>query len=140
MDIKEYLKSIAKKEHEIEIMQDKADYLRSMASGGSSPRMDDSPRVPKNTGSSMENFVCKAIDLENEIRERQDALEKNKRVILSVLETFSDSELKKLILLRYFEHLGWDDVAEMMHRSSSWVFKAHGEALSQLRRKLEVVA
>lgn len=140
MDIKEYLQSISKREYRLNAMKQRHELLLSMAANGSSPKMDDMPRGVKPMGSSMENLVCKAVDLEVQIRKEQEELDRNKCIILEAISSLPDPDLQTVVLLRYFSHCSWKDVAESMYRSLSWVYKAHGEALSQLRLKLEVVA
>lgn len=140
MDIKDYLKTISKREHEIECMKGHLEVLRSMAEGGSSPQMDDMPHSSGLIRSSMENFVCKAIDLEEKIREMEEELESNKMTIIDALESLPSREESEVILERYFRHLSWNEIASRMSLSMSSVFKLHGVALAGLRQRLEVVA
>lgn len=139
MDIKDYLKAISKREHEIESMKGQLSLLRSMAEGGSSPQMDDMPHSSGLIRSSMENFVCKAIDLEEKIREKEEELERDKSIILEAMATLPSKDEYDVIYERYFMHHPWDEIASRMRRSMSSVFKLHGDALSSLRQRLEVV-
>ena len=140
MDIKDYLKSIAKRDCEIQRMKEHLVFLKAMAVDGSSPKMDGIPHGSGMAASRVENYVCKAIDLEKDIKTREEEFEKDKRVINEVLETLPTSEHKTVISMRYFEHCSWKQIAEKMNYSQGWVFRVHGEALDQLRLRLEVVA
>ena len=140
MNVKEYLEGIARREYEIQTMQDRLDLLRSMAEGGSSPKMDDMPRGGKLTGSFMEKCLCKALDLEKEIQEKWDALEKDKLIIYNAAKTLSNDEYEALICLKYLDHRSWKDVAGILSRSVTWVYQTRDRAIAQLAQKLEVVA
>ncbi len=140
MDVKDYLRDISKRGYEIQKMKESLVKLKSMASGGASPKMDGLPHGSRATGSSLENFVCKAIDLEKQIQEKESELEKDKHTICEVLDTLSGSEPKRLICMRYFEHCSWKQISETLGCSLGWVYRIHGEVLDQLRLKMKVVA
>lgn len=140
MNIKEYLNSILKREYAIQSMRERLDVLKSMAEGGASPLIDDMPRGSKPSGSSMEKFICGAMDLENEINKKEEELEKEKELIYNAISKLSVPEYEEMIYYRYLRGYSWKKVAEFIGYSTGWVYKACDKALEELREKLEVVA
>ncbi len=140
MKIKEYLESFLEREFALQSMKERLDYLKSMAEGGASTRIDDKPRGSKPIGSSLENFICKAIDLEREIIEKEEELEKERDVIFNATEKMSTPEYGSIIFFRYLMGYSWKKVAESMGYSTGWVYQNRGRAMEELRSKLGVVA
>lgn len=140
MDIKDYLRTFSSRDYEIQKMKEYLVLLKGRAVNGASPKLDGMPRSNRTVKSSMEGYVCKALDLESQIREKEAELEKDKRVITDVLQTLVVSDYKTVIVMRYFQHYSWRQIAQNMGYSLGWVYRIHGEALDQLRLRLEVVA
>ena len=140
MDIKDYLRTFSSRDYEIQKMKEYLVLLKGKAVNGACPKLDGMPRGSRTIKSSMEGYVCKALDLENQIQEKEAELEKDKRVITDVLQTLVVSDYKAVIIMRYFQHYSWKQIAQNMGCSLCWVYRLHGEALEQLRLRLEVVA
>lgn len=140
MDIKEYLRTFSRRDYEIQKMKEHLILLKAMAVDGSSAKVDGILHAKGRVGSRVENFVCKAIDLETQIRDKEDQLKKDEQLIREVLNTLSFSEQKTVVSMRYFQHYSWKQIALELGYSLGWVYKIHGEALDQLRLRLEVVA
>lgn len=140
MNIKEYLESILEREYALQSMKERLAFLKSMAEGGAAPRIDDKPRGPKPIGSSLENFICKAMDLEKEIIEKEEELEKEKHMIFLATRKMPSVEYGSIIIFRYLMGYSWKKVAECMEYSTGWVYQNRNRAMEELKSKLEVVA
>ena len=76
--------------------------------------------------------MCKALDLEEEIRKDEIKLQEKRLYILELIGTLDNVDFQTVLIKRYFEHASWDTIAATMFYSISWVYKLHVNALRAL--------
>jgi DNA-directed RNA polymerase specialized sigma subunit len=83
----------------------------------------------------MADAVDRCIDMENEINRLIDRLIAVKQDVTGVIEQLNVAEYKLLHLL-YIQGKTFDEIAEIMLRSKSWVATVHGRALANVQHIL----
>lgn len=131
MNAKEYLSQISRLETLINAKRQRVDALRCMATN-CSPNYSGMPHNPSKSTSPMADAICKALDLEEEIRKDEIKLQEKRLYILELIGTLDNVDFQTVIIKRYFEHASWDTIASTMFYSISWVYKLHGNALRAL--------
>ena len=86
--------------------------------------------------SPMERWVDKAVDLARDIEGEVEALRAERRLVCGVVEQIKNPRYKQVLELRYFSHTvpTWEQIAETMGLDVRWVYRLHGEALSEYGR------
>ena len=85
----------------------------------------------------MADAVCKALDLEAEIRSDEIRLQEKKVFLLEIIGTIDICDCQTVLIKRYFEHLTWEEIASRMFYSIRWIYKLHGRALEEIDKKLK---
>ena len=129
MTAKEYLASISRLESFIASKKQKVEALKCMAANVSPSPITDMPKAPSKTISPMADAICKAIDIESEIKDDELCLQKKKLF-------FSDIDVQSIIIKRYFEKKQWNTIMAETFFSSSWTFKLHKAGMDELDKKL----
>lgn len=127
-----FLDQIVKIDTIIENKQSEVERWKERATSITAPT--DSERV-QNSGSlqKMADAVCEYVKLEEEdIRQ----LFKERRYIISIIEQLSITEYKLLYNI-YVLQLNFDEAAEELEKSRSWVNSQHGRALQNVQRILD---
>ena len=116
---------IANKQSEVERWKEKA---TNMTAPTDSERVQASGSLQK-----MADAVCEYVTLEEEdIRQ----LFKERRYIISVIEKLSVAEYELLYNI-YVLQLNFDEAADEVEKSRSWVNSTHGRALQNVQRILD---
>ena len=144
MTAKEYLASISRLESFIASKKQRVEALKCMAANVSPSPITDMPKAPSKTISPMADAICKAIDIESEIKDDELCLQKKKlRLIrmfdvsfLDLVATLSDIDVQSIIIKRYFEKKQWNTIMAETFFSSSWTFKLHKAGMDELDKKL----
>ena len=136
MTAKEYLASISRLESFIASKKQKVEALKCMAANVSPSPITDMPKAPSKTISPMADAICKAIDIESEIKEDELCLQKKKLFFLDLVSTLSDIDVQSIIIKRYFEKKQWNTIMAETFFSSSWTFKLHKAGMDELDKKL----
>ncbi|MHB1455104.1 MAG: DUF1492 domain-containing protein [Saccharofermentanales bacterium] len=131
MDVKEYLTQAYRIDQRINSKIEQISSLRELATKATST-LTDMPHNPTKNISSMENIICKMVDLENEINDDIDALVDLKREIVSVIKKIQNPEYQTLLELRYLCFISWEQIAVDMGYNSQYVFHLHGKALKSV--------
>lgn len=136
MTAKEYLASISRLESFIVSKKQRVEALKCMATNISPSPITDMPKAPSKTKSPMADAVCKAIDLEAEIKEDEINLQKKRLFFLDIVGTLSDIDVQSIIIKRYFEKKSWNTIMAETFFSSSWTYKLHKAGIDELNEKL----
>lgn len=136
MNAQEYFRQISRMEALIRTKKLRVDALRSLACDAGSGQLSGMPKNPSRTLSPMADAVCKALDLETEIRKDELRLQETKVFLLELIGTIDNCDWQTVLIKRYFEHLSWENVASQMFYSIRWIYKLHGGALEEMNRKL----
>ena len=82
---------------------------------------------------SLQDTICKIVDLENEINRSIDALVDLRREIMHVIDEVPSNECRMLLSMRYLGMKSWTEIAEAMCYSEKYVYEIHGKALKLVR-------
>ena len=136
MTAKEYLASISRLESFIVSKRQRVEALKCVATNISPSPISDMPKATSKTKSPMADAVCKAIDLEAEIKEDELCLQKKKLFFLELVGSLSDIDVQSIIIKRYFEKKQWNTIMAETFFSSSWTYKLHKAGIDELDKKL----
>ncbi len=128
MKVKEYLGQAYRIDQRINSKLEQIISLRDLATKATST-LSDMPHGTKKGTSSMENIICKMVDLENEINDDIDKLVDLKREIVSVIKKINNPEHQTLLELRYLCFKTWEKIAVDMGYSIQNAYKLHDRAL-----------
>lgn len=88
---------------------------------------------------SMESAAVKIAEISEDIDRRIGEATGLRREIRECIGRVKDPRLRRLLRLHYINGLTFEEVADRMHYSWRWVVKLHGQALSELPVKEDMV-
>ena len=132
MTLKEYLNSIYRMETFIVSKRQRVEAFRSAAMNISSAPFSDMPKAHGRTTSPMADAICRAIDLEAEIKQDEYLLQQKKVFLLDLISTLDDIDMQSIMIKRYIEKKTWNTIVDETFFSRSWVYRLHQRALDQL--------
>ena len=136
MTAKEYLRQISRMESFIESKKERLAVLNDIAVSCGAPALTGMPKNPSPTQSKMADAVCKAIDLENEIKQDEEQLRQKKVFLLELIGQIDNTEYQTVLISRYFKGASWADIANNLFYTERWIYKLHGRALEELNHIL----
>ena len=139
MTSKEYLASISRLESFIVSKKQRVEALKCMAANVSPSPITDMPKSPSKSKSPMADAICKALDLEAEIKDDELCLQNKKLFFLDLIGTLSDIDMQSIIIKRYFEKKSWNSIMAETFLSRSWMFQLHKDGIDVLDAKLASV-
>ena len=128
MDAKEYLSQAHRIDQRINSKLEQMMSLRSLL-GKATGTLSSAPKAATPNPHSMEDTICKMVDLENEINADIDALVDLKKEIMLRIKGVDNPEYQTLLELRYLCFKRWEDVAAEMGYDLRYVYKLHDQAL-----------
>jgi predicted DNA-binding protein (UPF0251 family) len=87
----------------------------------------------KNLKAPFEKWILKALDYELEIKDMETNLPFIKADILKTIEQLKDSEMERVLILRYIDWLTWNQIADEMYISNATVRRRHTQAIDKIR-------
>lgn len=135
MKAKEYLGKAYRLDQRINSKLDQVASLNELATKATST-LSDMPKNPNKAISTMENTICKIIDLQDEINKDIDRLVDLKTQIATTIKNIENYEYQTLLEKRYLCFETWEQIAVDMHYSLRWIHILHGKALNDLGRIL----
>ena len=136
MTAKEFFKQISRMEAFISTKKQRVVALKELVSSAGSSNLSGMPKKHDRSLSPMADAVCKALDLEDEIRKDEFNLQEKKVFLLELIGTLDNYDCQTILIKRYFEHLSWEEIASRMFYSTRWIYKLHGHALEKMDKKL----
>jgi len=133
MKVKNFLNQAFRLDQRIDNKLEQLDSLNALATKATST-LSHMPKNPNKAVSSMENTICKIVDLQNEINKDIDKLVDLKIEIIESIKTVEDREYKTLLEKRYLCFETWEQIAVDMNYSLRWVHTIHGRALKEIER------
>lgn len=133
MKAKEYLGKAYRLDQRINSKLDQVASLNELATKATST-LSDMPKNPNKAISTMENTICKIIDLQDEINEDIDRLVDLKTEIVTTIKNIENKEYQTLLEKRYLCFDTWEQIAVDMNYSIRWVHNIHGKALKELSK------
>ncbi|MDT2812652.1 hypothetical protein P7H33_06800 [Vagococcus lutrae] len=135
MTVKEFLNQAYRLDQRIQSKIEQLDSLNALATKASST-LSHMPKNPNKATSTMENTICKIIDLQHEINEDIDRLVDLKTEIVAAIKSVENREYQTLLEKRYLCFETWEQIAVDMHYGLRWIHILHGKALNDLGRIL----
>ena len=131
MNAKEYLTQAYRIDRRINSKLEQIASLRGLATKATST-LSDMPHSPSRNARSMENIICKMVELENEINADIDNLVDLKSNIVSLIKRIQNPEYQTLLELRYLCLNSWEQVAVDMGYSLQHIYRIHDKALKSI--------
>ncbi len=131
MTAKEYLSQARYLDGRINSKIQQVSVLNALATKCTST-LSDMPKSATPNHSSLEETICKIIDLENEINRDIDRLVDLKREITSVINGVSNTEYQMILEKRYLCLESWEQIAAAMGYEYRYVHKLHNRALREI--------
>ena len=131
MNAKEYLTQAYRIDRRINSKLEQVASLRELAVKATST-LSDMPHNLTWNARSMENIICKMVDLENEINTDIDNLVDLKGEIVSLIKRMQNPEYQTLLELRYLCLNSWEQVAVDMGYSLQHIYRIHDKALKSI--------
>ena len=128
---KEYLSQAYRIDQRISSKISQVQSLRDLAARATAT-LSDMPRNSSPNHHRMEDFLTKAMDLENEINDDLCRLIDIKREIVTIIKCVENRELQTLLEARYLCFKTWEEIAVEMHFDLRWVYRLHGRALDEV--------
>lgn len=99
-----------------------------------SPGMTGMPRG-STRGDNLERIAVRMIQAKERAEKARERVLREMDEIEEMIESLEDYEQRAVLRLRYIRGFTWDQVGTTIHRSERTVFRIHGAALAELRRR-----
>jgi len=132
MTTKEYLSQILQIDHRIQAKLEQAEKLRGLATKITTT-FSDMPRVPGHSQQSMEEAVCKLVDLQKKINADVDRMIDLRQEVMTIIESVPVKEQRYLLEWRYLNGWTWGVIARGLGYDRSSVYRIHAEVLKKLK-------
>ena len=134
MTAKALLERIIKIRKAIDYRNTKIDALVEQAEN-TSARLTGMPHNPSSDPSPMATAICRKVDLEREIAE----LAAERDALIGKINLLEDSDISRLLTLRYVQEAPWDDIAAAMGFCERHIYRLHRAAVEELDTRLKDV-
>lgn len=131
MTAKEYLNQAYRIDRRINSKLEQIASLRGLATKATST-LSDMPHSPSRNARSMEDIICKMVELENEINADIDYLLDLKSDIVTAIKRIEDPKSRMLLELRYLCFQSWEQIAVDMGYNTKYIFRLHDKALEKV--------
>ena len=128
MNAKEYLSQAYRIDQRINSKLEQVMSLRALL-GKATGTLTGAPKAATPNPHSMEDTICKMVDMENEINADIDMLVNLKTEIMKCIKQIGNPEYQTLLELRYLCFKRWEDVAAELGYDLRYVYKLHDQAL-----------
>ncbi len=128
MNAKEYLLQAYRIDQRINSKLEQVMSLRALL-GKATGTLTGAPKAATPNPYSMEDTICKMVDMENEINDDIDTLVNLKAEIMACIKKVDNPEHQTLLELRYLCFKRWEDVAAELGYDLRYVYKLHDQAL-----------
>ncbi len=99
-----------------------------------SPGMSGMPRG-SDRGDNLERMAIRVIASKERAEKARAKVLKEMDEIEAMIESLEDNEQKAVLRLRYIKGYTWEEVATRLYRSTATIYRIHGSALQELRRR-----
>ena len=128
MNAKEYLSQAYRIDQRINSKLEQVMSLRALL-GKATGTLTGAPKAATPNPQSMEDTICKMVDMETEINADIDTLVDLKAKIMTCIKQIGNPEYQTLLELRYLCFKRWEDVAAELGYDLRYVYKLHDQAL-----------
>ena len=131
MNAKEYLSQAYRIDQRINSKLAQVMSLRALL-GKATGTLTGAPKAATPNPHSMEDTICKMVDMENEINADIDTLVDLKTEIMTCIKAVGNPEYQTLLELRYLCFKNWEDISTEMGYSLRRLYELHNLALEQI--------
>ncbi len=131
MTAKDFLSQAYRLDQRIKSKIEQLDSLNALATRAS-VTLSDMPKNPNRSTSTMEDTICKIIDLQEEINKEVDRLVDLKVEIVNIIKAVPNPEHQMLLELRYLCFKTWEQIAVDMNYGVRNIYNLHGAALKDI--------
>ena len=131
MNAKEYLSQAYRIDQRINSKLEQVMSLRTLL-GKATGTLNGAPKAATPNPHSMEDTICKMVDMENEINADIDMLVNLKTEIMKCIKQIGNPEYQTLLELRYLCFKNWEDISTEMDYSLRRLYELHNLALEQI--------
>ena len=131
MNAKEYLSQAYRIDQRINSKLEQVMSLRALL-GKATGTLTGAPKAATPNPHSMEDTICKMVDMENEINADIDTLVDLKTEIMTCIKQVGNPEYQTLLALRYLCFKNWEDISTEMDYSLRRLYELHNLALEQI--------
>ena len=128
MDAKEYLSQAYRVDQRINSKLEQVMSLRALL-GKATGTLSGAPKAATPNLHSMEDTICKMVDMEKEINDDIDTLVDLKAEIMACIKRVENTEYQTLLELRYLCFKRWEEIAIDLNYSMQYAFRMHERAL-----------
>jgi len=132
MNAKEYLSQAYRIDQRINSKLEQVMSLRALL-GKATGTLTGAPKAATPNPHSMEDTICKMVDMENEINNDIDMLVDLKAEIMRRIKRVENTEYQTILELRYLCFKRWEDISVDLGYDLRYVYKLHDKALMELR-------
>lgn len=137
MDAKEYLSQAYRIDERINSKLEQVMSLRALL-GKATGTLSGAPKAATPNLHSMEDTICKMVDMENEINDDIDTLVDLKAEIMACIKQVENPEHQTLLELRYLCFKPWEEIADQLGYTQRHMLRMHDLALESMHVPLEV--
>lgn len=130
MNAKEYLSQAYRIDQRINSKLEQVMSLRALL-GKATGTLTGAPKAVTPNPHSMEDAICKMVDMENEINDDIDMLVDLKSEIMSCIKRVENTEYQTLLEMRYLCFKRWEEIAIELNYSMQYAFRMHDRALTE---------
>ena len=131
MNAKEYLSQASRIDQRINSKLEQVMSMRALL-GKATGTLTGAPKSATPNPHSMEDTICKMVDMENEINADIDTLVELKADIMACIKQVENPEYQTLLELRYLCFKCWEEIAAELSYSMQYAFRMHDRALADV--------
>ena len=132
MDVKEFLKSYREFEKYIDQRLDEHARLKARAERITSMMSE----MPRYNGLSREDIIVKKVQLEIDIEDDLKKYKEMRKRVEDVISQLSNKKWQIIMRYRYINGLTFEDIALSLGNDIRHIYRVHGWALEELRKKI----
>jgi len=132
MDVKTYLRQLARMDQKIDALLERRERYEALAAKRTT--MITGMPGSRRRESNVEYFGCKLVDLARNIDRRIDEYVDLTRQIESEIDALPDDRYRDILRFRYINRWSWNRILDAMNYTDmKWLWHLHGEALKALK-------
>lgn len=136
MDVREKLNQIKYLNYDINRLQQLAEIYEERSHSVPGQSFDtERVQTTRNLDAPFVKWIYKKIEVEESIKRKQDRIEIAKVEIMNLVSELENYDYQLILIYRYVNLYGWDEIASNLHISRASMFRYHKQALNELEAK-----
>ena len=133
MTSKEFLNQAYRLNEMINSDLEELESLRDLSKSVSTPMLGEKVCTSRNADPPFVKYVCKIVDLEQQVQQEVDRLVKIKTDIREAINQMENVDEKLLLRYRYINFLNWEEICVNLNVSMRTVHRIHSSSLRNLK-------